>query len=1160
MTTSPIPVTDYSRENPNEYTEVERKLLAQLAAMGWGFIQGDLDYPAKTGRTSFSQTVLLERLRHAFRRINKNGEGQEWLDDLTLDRAEREMLRPDGNGLLELNRSFTQRLLVGVRVTVAAGPRAGQEVQLQAIAWEPEHLNENEFLAINQFQVLIRGTPYTKRPDIVLFVNGLPLVVIECKGRDVPEALERAVDQLLHYSDQRQLDHAEREGIPELFHFNALMVGTHYDRAVASTVGDTGEFFSEWKDTVPVAREQVLQEVGREAGSLSSQETLVAGMLRPAHLLDLVRNFTVWDTDEGRLVKKIARYQQFRAVHHTIQQLETGRTRKETNDEDTRGGVIWHTQGSGKSLTMTFLVRKLRTFDPLKGFKVVVVSDRISLERQLRGTLQLAGENIRPSEQEQKQNLSQIEIVQRILREKGPDVVVCMMQKNQDMDRERETLTAEVQAYVRVENEIKAGEEGGQTESLEPTATDSGHEGEAAKKEVTRTLRATIPKNSRKPEPLNEDERIILLVDECHRSQAGDFHAYMMGALPNAAKIGFTGTPIFTEGDRNTLKIFGRFIDKYGMTASWRDGVTVEILYEGRSADGLVEQTERLDQAFNNRFRNYTESERARIRQVYGNEPDILEAPRLIAEKARDMMIHYVGEILPNGFKAQVVAVSRLAAVRYHEALTKARTDLLATLDTLPPEILALTPDELARESEWNQYLVRCHPHRGRLRELAIAVVISADHKDPLSWKQWTDASEREKHERLFKLPFVNDDPNKRSPLGILVVKNMLLTGFDAPVEQVLYLDRQMADHELLQAITRVNRKKAGKPRGYVVDYAGVANALAAAIKAVREMEEGGAGAGVGGIGTLQQSLPRLREAHQRVIQIFSTRGITSLLPIDPPVQVLADAQVRSDFINKLRIFLDCLGALFTRPESVEFKRDAKILAFIARVASNVYQDPQLLLIGVEAKVKQLVDRFIAAQGIDPVIPPMSIMDPKFAEELKQYSSSRTRASAMQHAIRLQLAVKTSEDPVVYRTFSKKLETILQELKDRWEEQIQAMQALLNDMANAEVPYQVDGIDPKVHGPFFGMIRDERDKSQLATVDDPEQLKFVVSFTREIVAQIQREIRTVDFWLDSNGRRQLENWLYTRLRQSRIVPRDKVELLAVRLTDLAYHRRRWLAI
>jgi len=283
-------------------------------------------------------------------------------------------------------------------------------------------------------------------------------------------------------------------------------------------------------------------------------------------------------------------------------------------------------------------------------------------------------------------------------------------------------------------------------------------------------------------------------------------------------------------------------------------------------------------------------------------------------------------------------------------------------------------------------------------------------------------------------------------------------------------------------------------------------------------------------------------------------------LPIDPPVQVLADAQVRSDFINKLRIFLDCLGALFTRPESVEFKRDAKILAFIARVASNVYQDPQLLLIGVEAKVKQLVDRFIAAQGIDPVIPPMSIMDPKFAEELKQYSSSRTRASAMQHAIRLQLAVKTSEDPVVYRTFSKKLETILQELKDRWEEQIQAMQALLNDMANAEVPYQVDGIDPKVHGPFFGMIRDERDKSQLATVDDPEQLKFVVSFTREIVAQIQREIRTVDFWLDSNGRRQLENWLYTRLRQSRIVPRDKVELLAVRLTDLAYHRRRWLAI
>jgi type I restriction enzyme, R subunit len=499
-------------------------------------------------------------------------------------------------------------------------------------------------------------------------------------------------------------------------------------------------------------------------------------------------------------------------------------------------------------------------------------------------------------------------------------------------------------------------------------------------------------------EALNEDERIVLLVDECHRSQAGDFHSYMMGALPNAAKIGFTGTPIFREGDKNTLKIFGRFIDKYGMTASWQDGATVEIVYEGRSADGLVEQTTKLEEAFNNRFKNYTEQERALIRQRYGSEPDVLEAPELIKAKARDMMLHYAGEIMPNGFKAQVVAVSRKAAVRYQEKLLEAKAEVLAEIDKVPAALMALSEDELEEEKEYTKLLVRAARNRDRLAKLEIAAVISSDHKDPLSWKQWTDDAQREKHERIFKMPFVHDDPTRSSPLGMIVVKNMLLTGFDAPVEQALYLDRRMADHELLQAITRVNRKKSGKLRGYVVDYAAIGNELAEALKAVRKLEEGtGTGVG-GGVTNTKEAIPRLQAAHKRVMQVFEENGVTSLLPIDPPVQLLADPKLRADFINRLRHFLDCLGAIFTRPEAGAFKRDAKILAFIARVASNVYQDPQLLLIGVEAKVKQLIDRYIAGQGIDPVVPPMSIMDPKFAEELRKYGSKRTRASAMRRS------------------------------------------------------------------------------------------------------------------------------------------------------------------
>lgn len=1167
-TTTPILEVDLERDDPNEFTEVERPLLVQLVGMGWDFVQGDLEYPAKTFRASFRETVLDPRLKAAIRRINKDAHGKEWLDDLTIDRAVRELLKPDGRGLLELNRNFTQRLQTGVRVAVAEGPRAGQDITVHFIAWEKDRLKENDFLAINQFQVLIKGTPYNKRPDVVLFVNGLPLVVIECKSPAITNPMEAAVDQLLHYSNQRELDHTEREGIPELFYFNALVIGSHFYQACASTLGDTGEYFAEWKDTSPFSEAAVLRELGKAGGPLSSQEKLVAGMLRPAHLLDLIRNFTVWDTDEGRLVKKVARYQQFRAVHATVLQLESGKTKTETGDNDTRGGVIWHTQGSGKSLTMAFLVKKLRTLPALRAFKVVVVSDRRSLERQLRGTMQLAGENIRPSDEEKKQNLSQIEIVQRILSETGPDVVFCMMQKNQDVDLEKETITAEVPAYVR--KDPPQYEEGKSAlrpdEPRDPKTRFHNSDADPARREldagiqqVTRTLRLTIPKFEGKGEALNKDERIILLIDECHRSQAGDFHAYMMAALPNAVKIGFTGTPIFRETDKNTLGVFGRFIDVYGMTASWQDGATVEIVYEGRSADGLVDQTAKLDEAFNNRFHHYTEAERAIIRQRYGNEPDILEAPRLIEEKARDMMLHYAGEILPNGFKAQVVAVSRKAAVRYHEWLVKAKEELLVALNALPPEKLALAPDDLAKEPEWTQYLVRVHQNRQRLQELEIAAVISGEHKDPLSWKQWTDETAREKHEADFKKPFVHERPEKRSPLGILVVKNMLLTGFDAPVEQVLYLDRQMADHELLQAITRVNRKKAGKPRGYVVDYAGVADALAAARKAVQKLEDESGGPSGSGMTNLHEALPRLREAHQRVMQIFTSRAVTSLLPIDPAVTLLADAKIRAEFITKLRTLLACLGAIFTRPEAAEFKRDAKILAFIARVASNVYQDPQLLLIGVEAKVKQLVDTYIAAQGIDPVIPPTSIMDAKFADEVKKYGSSRTRASAMQHAIRLQLAVRLQEDPTFYKTISEKFEAILQQLKDRWDEQIAGFDAIIATMSQGNPAYSVEGIDPKVHGPFFGVLREECEKAGIPPLDkNPAELKRVVDLTCQLVAHIQQEIRTVDFWQDNNSRRQLENWLYTTLRQSRLIPKNKAEALATQLMQIAEHRKRWL--
>ncbi len=1139
MPTCPIPENDSSRDDPNEFSLVEAPLLRQLVAMGWDYIEGDLEYPQNTGRTSFAETILTDKLKAALRRVNLDHNGHEWLDDLTLDRAVRELTRHEGRGLLEMNQNFMQRLVKGVRVTIAEGPRSGEEETLFPIAWEPDREGANEFLAINQFQVLIKGTSYTKRPDVVLFVNGLPLVVFECKSPAITEPLQSALDDLLHYSGQKKRDAGEREGVPELFYFNALLIGTDYYHAAAGALGAEEEHYGEWKDVAPVTAEQVLKEVGKTTGQLSPQETLVAGMVRPAHLLDIVRNFTVWETDEGKLIKKVARYQQFRAVQKAVVRLLTGRTLKESGNADERGGIIWHTQGSGKSLTMVFLVKKLRTIAALQGFKIVIVTDRTQLEQQMRNTAKLAGENIRPSDDEKRRLTSLTTLTQEVLRERSPDLVFCMMQKHQDVDLEMETLKANVAGYVRGE------------------AAEGEQEGKVVEK--TRELRVTVAKGDGKVEILNEDERILLLIDECHRTQAGEFHSYMMAALPNAAKIGFTGTPIFRAGDKNTLGIFGTFIDKYGMTASWHDGATVEIIYEGRAADGLVEETAKLDSAFAARFKHYTDAERTQIRKRYGTEDDILEAPRLIASKAKDMMLHYAGEIMPNGFKAQVVAVSRQAAVRYQKALEDARDELVKEVEALSAEVLSLSPDELAEEEEWTQYRCRIHPHLDRLRVLEIAACISGA-KDPTDWKRWTDATNREAHEKRFKLPFDHDDPAKRSPLAMLVVKNMLLTGFDAPVEQALYLDRKMADHELLQAITRVNRTRKGKGRGYVVDYAGVGSELAAALKAIRKLEEeDGGSAGGGGVTNIAEALPRLRDSHQRVLLLFTSRGITELLPIDPPVQLLADAKLRAEFITKLRSFLAALGAIFTRPDSAPFKRDAKILAFIARVAANVYQDPQLLMLGVEKKVKELVDTYIAAQGIDPKVPPISVMDAKFADEIKRYGSTKTRASAMAHAIRLQLTVKMDDDPAFYATLSAKLEAILKEMEGRWDEMIKAFEGVLRELAKADDAWQVEGLDSKIHGPFFGTIKKVRDDAGMPALEEAtDDLRRVVELTRQLVDTIRTEIRRVDFWQDANSRRQLETTLYQSIRQSRLVPRDKAESTALTLVEIAYRKRRIL--
>jgi type I restriction enzyme R subunit len=414
------------------------------------------------------------------------------------------------------------------------------------------------------------------------------------------------------------------------------------------------------QETVAPSREEdVAAAVGMTG--LSEQQRLVAGMLSKANLLDIVRHFTLFMQVGGQTIKVACRYQQFRAVNKAIARLKTGKTRLQDGEYDRRGGVIWHTQGSGKSLTMVFLVRKLRTNAQLRRFKVVVVTDRKDLQEQLSATATLTGEVVDVA--------TSMVAVQKLVSRKGPGLLFATIQKYRDPDSagERELAEDDIPESSRASVEVAA-----------PAAP------------------AYVAKPAAKPfEVLNEDDTILVLVDEAHRTQAGDLHANLLAGLPNCARIGFTGTPIIMGDKKRTHQIFGEFIDRYTIKESEEDGATVPVLYEGRTAQGAVKDGASLDELFEDLFRERSAEELEAIKRKYATKGQIFDAPLLIADKARDMLHHYVTNILPNGYKAQVVAYSRLAAVRYVAAFEAARTELLAEADALSPEDNALDDEAL---------------------------------------------------------------------------------------------------------------------------------------------------------------------------------------------------------------------------------------------------------------------------------------------------------------------------------------------------------------------------------------------------------------------------------------------------------------------------------
>lgn len=1100
-----------------ELEDVEKPFVAQLQALGWTHVEGSLDDPAATARANFAEVIQEGVLRERLRALNPGPDGQPWLDDARISEAVGAITRPGTHRLIEANQKTTGLLIRGLTVEGLPGWDGGRGQTIRYIDWNAPA--NNRFTVVNQYRVdCPPGFDSAKAfivPDLVLLVNGIPLVVVECKSPSIPEPLAGAVDQLRRYSNQRRAAYEvdDNEGNEALFASNQLLVATCGDFARVGCVGAGFEHFAAWKTVVDPMGAGSEIEVARALGKavLSEQERLIAGLLRPSHLLDVMQHFLLFMPVGGQMIKSVCRYQQYRAVNRAIARLKTGRTRLEAlkngGEHDQRGGIIWHTQGSGKSLTMVFLVRKMRADAQLRRFKVIVVTDRKDLQNQLSVTATLTGEVVEVADS--------TDGLRRLVRRKGPGLVFATIQKYRDPEAADDT-----------------------TASARPLP-------KAA--EPNPRYRVHLAANNRF-EVLNEDDGILVLVDEAHRTQAGDLHANLLAGLPNCARIGFTGTPIIMGEKKRTHEIFGEFIDRYTIREAEADGATVPVLYEGRTAKGAIRDDASLDELFEDLFRQHAPEELGAIKRKYATRVHIFDAPALIADKARDIIRHYVTNILPNGYKAQVVAYSRLAAIRYFESLGTARDEFLAKAHALSPQDKTLDDEALCQRPPKVQAMVQAWRYRDTLARIEFAPIISGSNNDDPAWKTWTDGAAHEQLIRRFRKPLFHADATKTDPLAFLVVKSMLLTGFDAPIEGVMYLDRPIREAELLQAIARVNRTGFGKRCGIVVDYYGVARHLKEALAAYADEDVEGA------LASLKDEVPVLRDRHLRVIDLFRQQGIESLDDAEACIDALGSEKLRAEFAVKLKAFLATLDTVLPRPEGLPYSGDAKRLAYLYARARNRYKDTPVLGKDVGAKVRKLIDDHVISLGIDPKIPPIQLTDAEFDTHLARAANDRAKASEMEHAIRSHIRRHTDEDPVLYRKLSERLNDILTALGEQWNEVIGQLQKIIDELKSGEAGGADTPDDLPGHcAPFLRTVLDVVCAGQTPKAAEVMRLKNVTADLVDLLVQELQGNRNI--WTPNKRADQdaLNARLFEHLMRVRppLVDTDKAGVLADRLMEQA---------
>ena len=968
----------------NAYLEVnasQKPAIALLQSMGYTYISPE---DCEKQRGSCYHVLLKDILRGQLRRLNRYSYAgaENEFSAANIERAMEELDEPLTDGLVRTSEKIYDALLLGKSYPETVGDGKSLSFNLKYIDWE--HLENNLFHVTEEFAVDSLDKQHNARPDIVLFINGIPFAVIECKAPHIP--VEQAVEQMIR---NQQADH-----IPQLFKYAQIVMATNKNTVKYATAGTPKKFWSVWKEQDAAFLDSGLAQFVADRVP-TEQDRNIISLFRQERLMELTRYFVLFDAN----VKKICRYQQYFAIREIM---------KTVAQQDSRGnrqsGVIWHTQGSGKSLTMVMLAKYILMVLAYCNPRVVIVTDRKELDGQIAATF--AHTRLNPARATSGRHL-----VELVTNGKA-DVITTIINKFNTAER---------------------------------------------------------------LEAKNNSRDVFVLIDESHRSNYGSMAAKMRTVFPNACYIGFTGTPLMKR-EKNTLTKFGKLIHKYTIQDGVEDGAIVPLIYEGRFVEQKVDE-ENIDMWFQQTTKRLTDPQKEDLRRKWSSIRRLTSTDARIKRIALDINNHFVFGFKNTGFKAMLATNYKRDAIRYLKCFEQFG-DLNCAVVISPPDMRESVDD---------------------IDEGTDNMVIDYWEK---MMKQYGDA---DTYEEAMKNKFCDGE------IDILIVCSKLLTGFDAPVCQVLYIDKELKEHGLLQAIARTNRLHDGKEYGLIVDYRGLIQKLDAAMDmysgAGLENFEGRDLRGV--VIDVLETLGQLRTAYTNLIDIFT--DIKNLDDTEAVEVALADEKRREQFYNLLCAFGRALN-LALNSEQVyaalpgeERKKYQDCFVFFSKVRRSVkirYCDA-IDNSEYEPLMQNLLDTHLSVAGLKQITSPVDILNKDdFERELEELGSLHAKADAITSRLSKSISAKYEENPAYYDSFSKRIKDALDQYKEKViseAEYLAKMRSILEDYRSGKssVSYP-ERIKHNVHAQaFYGVIT--------ALFDDAQ----VEGMTPDFAAEIAEEITAI---------------------------------------------------